>query len=315
MIFRLIITRIASGLLTLLVVSLIIFTATQVLPGDVAARALGRFATPEMIQAFHLRLHLDRPLPEQYLLWLEGAVRLDFGKSLINDIEVRDIVSDKLINTFKLGLFALILYVPISLVFATVSAVYRDKPIDMILSVLTLVGLSLPEFVSGTLLLFTFAVFIPLFPAMSVIELAGTPTEVVRTLALPAVTLAIAMSVYAIRMLRDNLIEVLNAEYIRMAVLKGLPRYRVILWHALPNALVPTLNVTALNLAYLIGGVVVVETIFGYNGIGSLLVSSIFFRDAPTIEATALLVSAVYILANLFSDVMAILLTPRLRTG
>jgi peptide/nickel transport system permease protein len=180
---------------------------------------------------------------------------------------------------------------------------------------LTLVGLSAPEFVLATILLLFFAVSLPLFPVISVIETAKTLPDILRTLTLPAVTLAIAMGVYAIRMLRDNLIEVLDSEYVRMATLKGLPRHRVVFWHALPNALVPALNVTALNLAYLIGGVVVVERVFAYNGIGSLLVDSIFLRDAPLIEAAALLVSAIYIGANLLADVMAIVLNPRLRTA
>jgi len=193
--------------------------------------------------------------------------------------------------------------------------VFRDRPVDTAISLLTLVGLSIPEFALATLLLIAFAVSVPIFPVLSVIALARTPVEVVRALTLPAVTLAVAMSVYAIRMLRDNLIEVLDSEYVRMATLKGVPRYRVILWHALPNALGPALNVTALNLAYLIGGVVVVERVFSYDGIGSLLVESVFLRDAPLIEATALVVSAVYILANLFADVTAMLLNPRLRTA
>ena len=148
---------------------------------------------------------------------------------------------------------------------------------------------------------------------MSVIETATTIKDLLLVLTLPAVTLALAMSVYAARMLRDSLIEVLDSEYVRMAMLKGLPRYHIIIFHALPNALIPALNVTGLNLAYLIGGVVVVERVFTYSGIGSLLVESIFLRDVPIIEAVVLVVSAVYILANLFTDVMAIVLNPRLR--
>jgi peptide/nickel transport system permease protein len=314
-IVKLILSRIATGLLTLLAVSFIIFVATEVLPGDVAARALGRFATEEAKQIFRQQLHLDRPIPERYLTWLGGVVRGQFGKSIVNQIPVNAVVGPKLAHTFVLAAYALVLYVPISLLLATFAAVFRDRPIDTAISVLTLVGLSIPEFALATILLIAFAVSVPIFPVLSVIALARTPAEVVRTLALPAVTLAIAMSVYAIRMLRDNLIEVLDSEYVRMATLKGVPRYRIVLWHALPNALGPALNVTALNLAYLIGGVVVVERVFSYDGIGSLLVESVFLRDAPLIEATALVVSAVYILANLFADVMAMLLNPRLRTA
>ena len=315
MILKLILSRIATGLLTLLAVSFIIFVATEILPGDVAARALGRFATEEAKQIFRQQLHLDRPIPERYLTWLGGVVRGRFGKSIVNQIDVNSVVGPKLAHTFVLAAYALVLYVPMSLLLATFAAVFRDRPVDTAISLLTLVGLSIPEFALATLLLIAFAVSVPIFPVLSVIALARTPVEVVRALTLPAVTLAVAMSVYAIRMLRDNLIEVLDSEYVRMATLKGVPRYRVILWHALPNALGPAMNVTALNLAYLIGGVVVVERVFSYDGIGSLLVESVFLRDAPLIEATALVVSAVYILANLFADVTAMLLNPRLRTA
>ena len=315
MIPKLILSRIVTGLLTLLAVSLIIFVSTEILPGDVAARALGRFATEQAKQVFRQQLHLDRPVPERYMIWLGGVVRGRFGKSIINQIDVKEVVAPKLVHTFALGIYALVLYIPLSLVLATLAAVFRDGPIDAAISLLTLVGLSVPEFALATILLIVFAVSLPIFPVLSVVATAKTLPDMIRTLTLPAVTLAVAMSVYAIRMLRDNLIEVLDSEYVRMAVLTGLPKYRVVLWHALPNALVPALNVTALNLAYLIGGVVVVERVFSYDGIGSLLVESVFLRDAPLIEATALLVSAVYILANLFADVMAILLNPRLRTA
>jgi peptide/nickel transport system permease protein len=315
MILKLILSRTATGLLTLLAVSFIIFVSTEVLPGDVAARALGRFATEEAKQVFRQQLHLDRPVPERYVIWLGGVVQGHFGKSIVNQIDVNKVVGPKLTNTLALSVYALVLYVPMSLTLATLAAVLRDRPVDAVISLLTLTGLSVPEFALATILLIVFAVTLPVFPVLSVIATARSLPEMIRMLTLPAVTLAVAMSVYAIRMLRDNLIEVLDSEYVRMATLKGLPRYRVVFWHALPNALGPVLNVTALNLAYLVGGVVVVERVFSYDGIGSLLVESVFLRDAPLIEATALLVSAIYILANLFADVMAILLNPRLRTA
>ena len=315
MILKLILQRIVTSLATLLFISVIIFTAVEILPGDVAARALGRVATADAKRIFREQLHLDRPVPERYALWLSGVVRGDFGKSIVNQIPVNDIVGPKLRNTLLLGAYGFLIYILISIILATLAAVSCDGPLDAVISLATLVGLAAPEFVLGTALLFLFAVYIPLFPALSLIEMAKTLPEVLRALTLPAVTLAIAMGVYAIRMLRDSLIEVLDSEYVRTATLKGLPRYRVVFWHALPNALVPALNVTALNLAYLIGGVVIVERVFSYNGIGSLLVESIFLRDAPLIEATTLLVSAIYIGANFIADVIAIVLNPRLRTA
>lgn len=313
MILRMLASRLALAVVTLLAVSALVFWTTEVLPGDIAARVLGREATTRAKEAFRERLHLDRPVYERYWIWLEGAVHGDFGKALTNDRQVIDVVAPRLRNTLIIGGFAFGLYIPVTLILASLAAVFRDRPIDTSISVLTLVGLSMPEFVSGTILLLLFAVAIPIFPVMSLVDQAKTPVALLRTLFLPATTLMIIMAVYAIRMLRDNLIEVLDSEYVRMATLKGLSRVKVVFRHALPNAIVPALNVTALNLAYLIGGVVLVERVFAYPGLGSLLVDAILLRDAPVIEAIVLLVSAIYILTNLFADLMAILLNPRLR--
>jgi len=307
--------RILTSIGTLLLVSIFIFGAVEILPGDIARQILGRGVSEEQVNLFRQQMGFDRPVVERYLNWLHGAVRLDFGKGLLNKRPVLDIVAPRLRNTLILGAAAFALYIPISLLFGILSAVYRGRSIDNFLSTLTLVGLSIPEFVMGTILLIVFAASLRWFPALSLIEDARNLGDALKALALPAITLSIAMSVYAIRMLRDNLIEVLDSEYVRMATLKGLSRRQVVLRHALPNALGPALNVTALNLVYLIGGVVVVERIFAYPGLGSLLVDSISLRDAPLIEAAALLISGSYIIANLVADVGVVLLNPRLRTG
>lgn len=259
-------------------------------------------------------MHLNEPVPLRYGIWLKNAVRADFGQSLASQQSVNGIIGPALKNTLLLGLYALLLYIPLSVILAACSAVYRGKTLDAGISMITLLGLSLPEFVLGTVLLVLFAVVWPVLPAMSLIDQVQNPIDFLKAAALPAATLTVAMSVYAVRMLRDNLIEVLTSDYVRMATLNGLPRLRVVMHHALPNALGPALNITALNLAYLIGGVVVVENVFAYPGVGNLLVNSISVRDAPVIEAATLVISAIYILANLFADVMAVLLNPRLRT-
>lgn len=315
MVTKLVFSRLLLFAVTLLAVSALIFVIAEVLPGDIAVRVLGRESTEQARQAFRERLKLDRPIHERYLLWLQGVVRGDFGTSLTNERPVRDIVAPRLRNTLIIGGVAFLLYIPVTILLASLAAVFRDRPVDGSISILTLVGLSMPEFVTGTILLIVFAVTIPIFPVMSLVDRAETPLDFMRTLALPAITLTIVMAVYAIRMLRDNLIEVLDSEYVRMATLKGLPRRRVIFRHALPNAIVPALNITALNLAYLLGGVVLVERVFSYPGLGSLLVDSILLRDVPVIEAVVLLIAAVYILSNLVADVMAITLNPRLRSG
>jgi peptide/nickel transport system permease protein len=312
-VLRLIAQRLSLAVGTLLVVSALVFLFTSILPGDIAERVLGRESTVQQRQIFRDRLHLDRPVWERYGVWIGGVAQGDLGRSLVNNATVTSTISTNAKNTLFLSVFAFLLYIPVTLVLATVAALFRGKLPDALISLLTLVGLSLPEFVLGTLLIFGFAVKLSLAPALSIVNPGDGLFTRLHATVLPAVTLMVAMAVYAIRMLRDNLIDVLDSEYVRMATLKGVPRWRVVLRHALPNALGPALNVTALNLTYLIGGVVVVEQVFSYPGLGKLLVDSISVRDVPVVEATALLASAVYILANLVADVLAMMLNPRLR--
>ncbi len=312
---RLVVARVFTAALTLLLVSAVIFGMIEVLPGDVASRSLGRSATPESLAMLRGQLNLDAPAVERYLGWLAGMVRGDFGLALTSKRPIVEILAPRIVNTLILSGIAFVLYIPLALVRAMVQAVNRDRLVDHGFSTVTLVLLSTPDFLLGTLLLIGFVVLIPVLPATSLVEGTTDFLGWVRALVLPSVTLAIVMAVYAVRMLRDNMIEVLEAEYIRMAELKGLSKRTVLLRHALPNALVPTLNVTALNLGYLIGGVVIVEKVFSYPGFGSLLVDSLQLRDIPLIEATVLIAAAVYVGANLLADVGAILLNPRLRKG
>jgi peptide/nickel transport system permease protein len=312
---RLIAQRLVMALFTLLLVSFIIFAVLEILPGDVATRILGRDATVESIAALRERLHLNDPALLRYLRWLGGVLRGDFGESLVSSRSVLEVLAPRVLNTAFLSAYAFLLYIPLAAVPALIQAVRRDRPVDHAMSVITLVLLSMPDFLLGTLLLLLFVLAIPILPAMSTVDQTSDFAEYFRATTLPALTLAIVMAVYAVRMLRDNLIEVLDADYIRMAELRGVPARRVVWRHALPNALVPSLNVTALNLAYLVGGVVVVEKVFGYPGFGSLLVDSLQLRDFPLIEATILIAAAVYIIANFLADVASILLNPRLRTG
>jgi peptide/nickel transport system permease protein len=314
-VLRLVLKRVLASISVFLIVSIIIFVGAELAPGDTASRMLGREATPAAVQALRERLGLDRPPAERYLEWLGGVVRGDFGTATSSGRPVNEIVAPRLGNTLVLAAVSFALYVPVTLIASIISAVYHGRPVDHIIALLTLIGLSVPEFVVGTSLLLLFAVAIPLFPAVSMVDMARSFADYVRLLALPTLVLTIAMSVYAIRMLRDNLIDVLDSNYVKMATLKGLERRRIILKHALPNALLPVLNVTALNLTYLIGGVVIVEVVFTYPGLGTLMMESLSTRDAPLIEATVLIPSAVYILANLIADVSAVLLTPRLRTA
>ena len=307
--------RIGLAFVTLFLVSIVIFAMVEVLPGDVASRILGQMATEEKLAILREQLQLNAPPVERYFRWLGGIVQGDFGTALTAQRPVVEFLGPRITNTVILSAVAFALYLPLALIPAVVQAANRDSRTDHALSLITLVVLSTPNFLLGTFLLLLFVVAIPIFPAQSLVDFNSTFAEYARAVALPAVTLALVMAAYAARMLRDNLIEVLDAEYIRTAELNGLPR-RVVLWrHALPNALIPTLNVTALNLAYLIGGVVIVERVFSYPGFGELLIDSLLLRDAPLIEATVLIAAAVYIFANLLADIGSILLNPRLRSG
>jgi peptide/nickel transport system permease protein len=314
-ILRLAAGRVLVSLLTLLLVSVIVFAVLEILPGDVASRMLGRDATPENLALLRARLHLDDPAGTRYLRWIGGLMNGDFGTALTSARPIADILAPRILNTLLLSAFAFLIYLPLALIPAVIQAIHRDRLVDHGLSVITLVLLSTPDFLLATLLLIAFVIAMPILPALSLVDETTTPIQYLRALVLPAMTLAIVMAVYAVRMLRDNLIEVLDSEYVRMAELKGLSRRQVLVRHALPNALIPTLNVTALNLGYLIGGVVIVEKVFGFPGFGSLLVDALQLRDLPLIEATVLIAAAVYIAANLIADIGAILLNPRLRSG
>jgi peptide/nickel transport system permease protein len=314
-IVRLLIGRILLSALTLLLVSILIFAIIEALPGDVASRILGRDASPESLALFREKLQLNDPAITRYFRWLGGILHGNFGTALTSSRPITEILAPRLFNTALLSIYAFLIYVPLSLIPALIQASRRDKKADHVISVINLVFLSIPDFLLGTLLLVAFCVAIPLLPAVSIVDNSSSPLQYLRAMTLPAFTLAIAMAIAAVRMLRDNLIEVLDSEYVRMAELKGLPARAVLLRHALPNALIPTLNVTAINLGYIVGGVVIVEKVYSFPGFGRLLVDSLQLRDIPLIEATVVIASAVYIAANLLADLGAILLNPRLRNG
>jgi peptide/nickel transport system permease protein len=310
-----VVTRILLSIVTLLIVSAAIFAIIEILPGDVASRMLGRDATPAALAVFRQKMHLDEPAVVRYGHWLGGVLRGDFGEALTSARPITDILAPRIFNTLLLSLYAFLIYVPLALIPALIQASHRDRGVDHLISVINLVLLSTPDFLLGTLLLIGFSLALPLFPAVSLVNENSSALQYLRAMTLPAFTLAIAMAIAAVRMLRDNLIEVLDSEYVRMAELKGLPPRAVLLRHALPNALVPTLNITAINLGYLVGGVVIVEKVYSYPGFGRLLVDALQLRDVPLIEATVLIAASVYVGANLLADLGSILLNPRLRKG
>jgi peptide/nickel transport system permease protein len=311
-----IVRRLLLGLVTLFVSSVIIFAATQALPGDAARSILGRSATPESLAELRRQLGLDKSLLTQYWEWISGVLTGDLGTSLANGLPVTEILGERLVYSLFLMLIAGVISVPLGIALGAISARRRDSVFDQVTSFITLGLAALPEFVVGIslALLFSTTVF-QLLPSVIVTEPGARPWEYPKELVLPVVTLVIAVVPYTVRIMRASTIEILESDFVEMARLKGLSE-RLVLWrHAVPNALAPTFQITALNLAYLAGGIVVVEAVFNYPGIGLLLVESVRARDMPTVQAIALLIAALYVILNLLADVATIMVSPRLRTS
>ena len=304
--------RLLLGLLTLFVVSVIIFASLELLPGDLAEEILGQSATPETVAAFRKELGLDRPPVTRYMEWLGGAVTGDFGKSLANQREISDLISARLGNTLFLAGYAAVIAIPLAVILGLLAALYRNSWFDRGVNVFTLSSISTPEFFVAYILILWLSVQAGLFPSISNVSPdTDFGDRIIRTL-LPALTLTLVVTAHMMRMTRAAIINLLASPYIEMARLKGMKRSRVIVKHALPNALAPIINVIALNLAYLITGVVVVEVVFVYPGLGQLMVDSVSKRDITVVQACCLIFAAAYILLNLTADVLSIATNPRL---
>jgi peptide/nickel transport system permease protein len=312
-IFRLVAKRIAMGFGTLFVVSILIFFAVEMLPGDLAEAVLGQGATPETVAAMREELGLNRPAPVRYIEWLGHAVEGDFGKSLVSGERVSTAIEPRFVNTLFLAAYAAVIAVPLSIILGIIVALLRNTVFDRVANVLTLSSISSPEFFLGYILILYFGIKWGMFPSIaSLREGMSFPDLLYRTF-LPALTLVLVVTAHMMRMTRAAIINLLASPYIEMARLKGVPPWKVIVKHALPNAWAPIINVVALNLAYLITGVVLVEVVFVYPGIGQLLVDAVSKRDFPVVQACCLIFAATFILLNLAADVGAILTNPRLR--
>ena len=304
--------RLALGLLTLFVVSLIIFSAVELLPGDLAEAILGQAATPETVAAFRRELNLDLPAYERYYTWLFGMVQGDMGRSLANQREIQELIGVRLGNTLFLAFLAALISVPVAVTLGVLAALHRNSFFDRAINIVTLTSISFPEFFIAYILILFLAVQWGWFPSISNISAELSFLERVNRSALPALSLTLVIIAHMMRMTRASIINLLASPYIEMANLKGLTRTHIIVRHALPNALAPIINVIAINLAYLVVGVVVVEVVFVYPGLGQLLVDSVAKRDIPVVQASSLIFAAAYILLNLTADVLAIATNPRL---
>ncbi len=306
--------RLGIAVLTVVLASLFVFLAVQALPGDVAQQLLGQNATPDAVKQLRESLGLDQNVWLRYLQWLAGAVHGDFGTSLVSGEPVAPTLFTAFRNSMLIAVPAMVVGVTLSLALGVIAGVRRGRASDRVISIVSLVVMSVPEFMVATVLVLLFAIGLPLFPAVVLRGSDATVGELLPTIWLPIIVLTLAMAAYIVRTARSSTIDVMASEFVTTAELKGLTMRRVVWKHAVPSALLPTLNVVALNVAWLLGGVVVVENVFNYPGMGKLMLESVFNRDLPTIEAIALLSALVYVVCNLAADLVALVLDPKLRT-
>jgi len=310
---RLILNRLGVGVLTLLVVSAIIFTITSLLPGDAAEEALGQSATPETVAALRAQYGLDKPGPVRYANWLGGLVTGNLGQSFTASMQVSDLIATRLPKSLLLAAVTAIVSVPLALAIGILAAMGRGGALDRALSLATLSMVAVPEFLVATIAVLVFAVKLRWLPALSNAVDIKDAGQFFRTYAMPVLTLCFVVIAQMARMTRAAVLDQLSASYVEMAVLKGAKPARVALRHALPNAIGPIANAVALSLSYLLGGVVIVETIFNYPGIASLMVDAVTNRDMPVVQACAMVFCFAYLLLVLVADLVAILSNPRLR--
>ena len=320
-VIRTVLQRLALGFMTLFFVSIVIFSGVEMLPGDFTQAVLGQAATEETVAAFRRELGLDQPSYIRYLDWIGGVMTGDFGTSfsgraasgIDRSRDVVDLIGPRLWNTMFLASMTAIVAVPLALFLGITAALYRNSVYDRVVNASTLATISTPEFFVAYILILFLAALNPIFPSLANVSPDTELSERIYRSALPAMTLSLVIIAHMMRMTRAAIINLLASPYIEMARLKGISPMRVIVRHALPNALAPIINVIALNLAYLITGVVVVEVVFVYPGIGQLFVDSVKIRDIPVVQACCLIFAAAYILLNLMADILSILSNPRLR--
>jgi peptide/nickel transport system permease protein len=306
--------RAAVGVLTLWFVSILVFAATQVLPGNAAYAVLKNTATPQRLRALETQMHLNRPAVAQYWAWLSGLLHGNLGRSLVSNASVSSLVGGRIVNSAVLVVAAGLIGTLIGVSLGVLAAARRDSALDHVLSVGALAITAMPEFVVAVFLVVLFAALVfHFFPAVSVFAPGVPPWSSPSKLVLPVATLVIVIVPYVFRMMRAAMIDALESDYVEMARLKGLPRWRVLLVHALPNGIAPTIQVIGLNFVYLAGGVVVVEYVFNYPGLGSELVSAVSNSDIPVIQFIVLILAAFYVAVNILTDVVSLAASPRRR--
>ncbi|WP_422030517.1 ABC transporter permease [Roseovarius sp.] len=305
--------RLGIAFLTLIIVSFAVFFATEMLPGDVAQILLGQAATPEAVAGLREAMGLDEPALQRFLGWMAGLATGDMGRSYVNGIDVADLLGGRLQNSLRLAGIVTAICVPVALTLGIIAAMYRGSWLDRAVSVATISVISVPEFMVATLAVLVFAVWLDWLPALSYGVNVDSIGAMLRAYAMPVITLSFVVSAQMIRMTRAAVIETIETPYVEMALLKGASRQRMVLVHALPNALGPIANAVALSLSYLVGGVIIVETVFNYPGVAKLMVDAVATRDLPLIQSCAMVFCVSYLTLITLADMVAILSNPRLR--
>lgn len=309
----LVLQRLTSALLTLALVSSAVFFATSLLPGDTATVLLGQSATPEAVAGLRHAMHLDQPAAVRFVQWVWAMVHGDLGMSYVNNLPIQQLIGGRLAQTLKLAGITTLVALPLSLTLGITTALYRGSVYDRIVSTLTIGVISVPEFMVATCAVLLFAVYLGWLPALSMNAGGASWAGMFRAYAMPVITLTFVVSAQMIRMTRAALIETLGTSYVEMALLKGASRGRIVLRHALPNSIGPIANAAALSLAYLVGGIIIVETVFNYPGIAKLMVDGVETRDLPLIQSCAMIFCLAYLLLTTAADIVAIAANPTIR--
>ena len=311
---RMLLRRCFLGAVTVAIVSAIIFLGVELLPGDACTAFLERDAKGQMLENCRKDFGLDRPALTRYFEWAGNALQGDLGMSASGRKSIAVLVGHRMKNSLLLAALSLSVGVPMAIFLGVITGLWRDRPIDLFFSTVAILAMTIPEFVSATVLILIFSVWLGWLPGIIVTSASAPASEFFPEILLPVFVLAMVMMAHILRMVRSSVIEVMAGDYIQMATLKGVPYWRIVFSHALPNALLPAINVVALTIAWLLGGVVVIEVVFNYPGLGRMMIDAISDRDLPVVQAIALIVASVYVGVNLTADILTMVANPRLRT-
>ena len=311
---RMLLRRCVLGAVTVAIVSAIIFLGVELLPGDACTAFLERDAKGQMLENCRKDFGLDRPALTRYFEWAGNALQGDLGMSASGRKSIAELVGHRMKNSLLLAAVSLSVGVPMAIFLGVITGLWRYRPIDLFFSTAAILAMTIPEFVSATVLILIFSVWLGWLPGIVVTSASAPASEFFPEILLPVFVLAMVMMAHILRMVRSSVIEVMAGDYIQMATLKGVPYWRIVFSHALPNALLPAINVVALTIAWLLGGVVVIEVVFNYPGLGRMMIDAISDRDLPVVQAIALIVASVYVGVNLTADILTMVANPRLRT-